>query len=86
LGKTVTREVVQERLEGEQQDFLDAAAATTTAATALDDLEAKLGGRYPAIIRLWRTAWAEFIPFLDYEIETRKIIISKNTIESLNAR
>jgi len=82
----VTREVVQERLEGEQQDFLDAAAATTTAATALDDLEAKLGGRYPAIIRLWRTAWAEFIPFLDYEIETRKIIISKNTIESLNAR
>ncbi len=33
---------------------------------ALDALDAKWGNRYPAIIRLWRAAWAEFIPFLDY--------------------
>ena len=32
----------------------------------LDDLHAKWGTRYPAIIRLWRNAWEEFIPFLDY--------------------
>ena len=36
------------------------------AAAALDDLDAKWGTRYPAIIRLWRNAWEEFIPFLDY--------------------
>ena len=36
------------------------------AATALDALETKWGARYPAIIRLWRNAWTEFIPFLDY--------------------
>jgi putative transposase len=36
------------------------------AAAALDDLHAKWAPRYPAIIRLWRNAWQEFIPFLDY--------------------
>ena len=56
------------------------------AAAALDDLHAKWGTRYPAIIRLWRNAWQEFIPFLDYDVEIRKIICSTNAIESLNAR
>jgi transposase-like protein len=37
------------------------------AAAALDALEQKWGTRYPAMIRLWRNAWAEFIPFLDYD-------------------
>jgi transposase-like protein len=36
------------------------------AAAALDNLDAKWGTRYPAIIRLWRNTWEEFIPFLDY--------------------
>jgi putative transposase len=57
-----------------------------TAAAALDELETKWGGRYPAIIRLWRNAWAEFIPFLDYNLEIRKVLCSTNAIESLNAR
>ncbi len=56
------------------------------AAAALDDLEHKWGQRYPAIIRLWRNAWTEFIPFLDYDLEIRKVICSTNAIESLNAR
>jgi putative transposase len=38
------------------------------------------------MIRLWRNAWAEFIPFLDYDLEIRKVICSTNAIESLNAR
>src|SRR5215467_5256997 len=42
--------------------------------------------RYPAIIRLWENAWAEFIPFLDYDPEIRQVICSTNAIESLNAR
>ena len=41
---------------------------------------------YPAIIRLWENAWAEFVPFLDFDAEIRKIICTTNAIESLNAR
>jgi putative transposase len=36
--------------------------------------------------RLWRTAWNEFVPFLDYDVEIGKMIYSTNAIESLNAR
>src|SRR4051812_11967863 len=30
--------------------------------------------RYPAIVRLWRSSWSEFVPFLDYDVEIRKVI------------
>jgi putative transposase len=56
------------------------------AAAALEGLEEKWGKQYPAMIRLWRNAWAEFIPFLDYDLEIRRVICSTNAIESLNAR
>ena len=62
------------------------APTADTAAAALDDLDRKWGTRYPAIIRLWRSAWDEFIPFLDYDLEIRRVICSTNAIESLNAR
>ena len=42
------------------------AANADAAAAALDGLDDKWGKRYPAMIRLWRNAWSEFIPFLDY--------------------
>ena len=61
---------------------INAAAARV----ALDELNQKWGTRYPAIIRLWENAWEEFIPFLDYDVEIRKVICSTNAIESLNAR
>jgi putative transposase len=51
-----------------------------------DELAAKWGQRYPAMIRVWDNAWADFIPFLDYDIEIRRVICSTNAIESLNAR
>jgi len=56
------------------------------ALAALEDLEEKWGGKYSAMIRLWRNAWNEFVPFLDYDIEIRRMICSTNAIESLNAR
>ena len=62
------------------------AVNAAAAATALDDVADRWGKRYPAIIRLWRNAWAEFIPFLDYDVEIRKVLCSTNAIESLNAR
>jgi transposase-like protein len=42
--------------------------------------------KYPAIIRLWTNAWAEFVPFLRFDQEIRKIICTTNAIESINAR
>jgi putative transposase len=56
------------------------------AEVAMQELEDKWGTQYPAMIRLWRNAWTEFIPFLDYDIEIRRVICSTNAIESLNAR
>jgi len=62
------------------------AVNATAARTAFDELADKWGQRYPAVIRLWDNAWAEFIPFLDYDVEIRRVICSTNAIESLNAR
>jgi putative transposase len=56
------------------------------ARAALDELADRWGQRYGAIVRLWENAWEEFIPFLDYDVEIRKVICSTNAIESLNAR
>jgi len=62
------------------------AVNAAAAAAALDEFDATWGQRYPAIIALWRNAWEEFIPFLDYNVEIRRVICSTNAIESLNAR
>jgi putative transposase len=56
------------------------------ALAALDELENKWGKKYRAMIRLWRNAWEQFIPFLSYDVEIRKLLCSTNAIESLNAR
>jgi putative transposase len=63
-----------------------AAPSAAAAREALDQLAETWGQRYGAIIRLWENAWSEFIPFLDYDVEIRKVICSTNAIESLNAR
>lgn len=52
----------------------------------LDEFHTIWGQRYPAIKTLWANAWSEFVPFLDYSPEIRRVIYSTNAIESLNAR
>ncbi len=47
-----------------------------------DDWEAK----YPAMVKSWRDTWDDFIPFLEFPVELRKIVYTTNAIESLNAR
>ena len=42
--------------------------------------------KYPAIVRLWTNAWAEFVPFLQFDVEIRKVICTTNAIESVNSR
>ena len=62
------------------------AVNATAARAAFEQLAETWGHRYPAIVRLWDNAWNEFIPFLDYDIEIRRVLCSTNAIESLNAR
>ncbi len=62
------------------------AVNAAAARAALDELTERWGKKYGAIVRLWENSWEEFIPFLDYDIEIRRVICSTNAIESLNAR
>jgi putative transposase len=58
-------------------------------AAALDrfaEFAGKWEKRYPAIIGLWTNAWAEFVPFLQFDNEIRTVICTTNAIESINAR
>ena len=54
--------------------------------SASREVDAKWGKQYPAISKLWENTWEEFIPFLDYDVEIRRVICSTNAIESINAR
>ena len=53
---------------------------------AFEEFEEKWAKPYPAIATLWRNAWSTFIPFLDYDVEIRRVLFSTNAIESQNAR
>jgi putative transposase len=51
---------------------------------AFAGFEADFGEQYPGAIDVWRRAWNEFIPFLDYPSELRRIVYTTNAIESIN--
>jgi len=62
-------------------------AATVAAAEAeLAEFADRWRDRYPAMIAMWERSWNEFIPFMAFPAEIRKLIYSTNGIESLNAR
>src|SRR3954453_5538035 len=46
----------------------------TAAAAELEAFAERWNTRYPAIVRLWRTHWAEFVPFLAFPAEVRRVI------------
>jgi putative transposase len=56
------------------------------AQAGLETFEQQWGQRHPAIVRLWRTHWPEFIPFLAFPPDVRRVVYTKNLIESINAR
>ena len=62
--------------------------APTEAATLerLADFAERWEARYPAIVKLWESAWAEFVPFLSFDPEIRTVLYTTNSIESVNAR
>lgn len=50
----------------------------------LKNLDSSFGTQYPGVIDVWRRAWNEFIPFLDYPAELRRVVYTTNAIESIN--
>ncbi|WP_156166557.1 transposase [Mycobacterium haemophilum] len=40
---------------------------------ALKDFDASYGQQYPGAIDVWRNSWPEFVWFLDYPVELRKL-------------
>jgi len=41
---------------------------------------------YPAMVRAWENSWEEFVPFLEFPAELRRVVYTTNAVESLNAR
>ncbi|HEX8934807.1 MAG TPA: IS256 family transposase, partial [Pseudonocardiaceae bacterium] len=62
------------------------AVSESAALDAFAEFSDKWEKKYPAITRLWTNAWAEFVPFLQFDQEIRTIICTTNAIESINAR
>jgi transposase-like protein len=62
------------------------APSEAAALDAFAEFSGKWEKRYPAIVRLWENAWAEFVPFLRFDNEIRTVICTTNAIESINAR
>jgi transposase-like protein len=50
------------------------APSMEAAESALKELDHEWGRQYPGVIDVWRRAWNEFIPFLDYPPELRRIV------------
>ena len=59
-------------------------ASEEEAAVELDALEAAWGGKYRAVVRIWRGNWADITPFFAFPPEIRKVVYTTNAIESLN--
>ena len=51
---------------------------------ALNEFRQAWGKQYPGSVGVWERAWLEFIPFLDYPPELRKVVYTTNLIESIN--
>ncbi|MGH3853511.1 MAG: IS256 family transposase [Pseudonocardiaceae bacterium] len=60
------------------------APTVEAAELALTDLDSEWGRQYPGVLDVWRRAWNEFIPFLDYPVELRRVVYTTNAIESIN--
>jgi len=62
------------------------AASESEALDRFAEFSGKWEKRYPAIIRLWENAWAEFVPFLRFDREIRTVICTTNAIESITKK
>jgi len=62
------------------------AANKELAWTALENLEATWGKKYPHAIKSWKANWQELSHFFDFPLEIRTLIYTTNIIENLNGK
>ncbi|MGP9581702.1 IS256 family transposase [Brachybacterium sp. AOP35-5H-19] len=60
------------------------AATVAAAELALEAFSEAWGSKAPGAVLAWRNAWEDFIPFLAFTPEIRKVIYTTNQIESIN--
>ncbi len=54
------------------------------AETALDELEAAWGDKYPIVIKSWRSKWDDLSAYFKYPGDIRRIIYTTNSIEAVH--
>ncbi len=75
------------RLDGLSEQVISLfAKGMTTATVEFDAFADRWRGKYPAMILSWENSWNEFVPFLEFPVELRRIVYTTNAIERLNAR
>lgn len=62
------------------------ASTVDVAVARFEQFSTEWKSTYPALIQSWERAWGEFVPFLEFPVELRKLVYTTNAIESLNAR
>lgn len=56
------------------------------ASRALEYAARQLDAKSPSVVRTFRNRWAEFVPFLSYPSELRRMLYTTNAVESLNSQ
>ena len=60
------------------------AATLNAAESALDDLEAKWGDKYPLVIKSWRAKWPTLSTYFKYPQDVRTAIYTTNAVEAVH--
>jgi len=60
------------------------AATLNAAESALDELEAKWGEKYPMVIKSWRSKWPTLSAYFKYPDYVRKVIYTTNAVEAVH--
>ena len=60
------------------------APSEEAAGAALERFAVKWDGKYPGIVKSWRSRWNEVIPYMKFSPEIRKALYTTNAVESLN--
>jgi putative transposase len=62
------------------------APSEEAADAALSEVEQRFDAQYPSVGRAFRNRWTEFVPFLSFPPEIRRILYTTNVVESLNSQ
>lgn len=62
------------------------AATLNAAESALDDLEAKWGDKYPLLIKSWRAKWPTLSTYFKYPQDVRTAICTTSAIEAMHRK